>query len=94
MRGKRLWQTLRLWGIWGSAARTEYARKQKIYAGIGENVSIMDRKVPLYANLIRFHNNIHIASNVSFITHDVTHVMLNGKECIWGGTRRLSDALK
>ena len=48
-------------------------------------MTIMDRKVPLYSNLIRFHNNIEVASNVSFITHDVTHCMLN-KYAGGGGT--------
>ena len=33
--------------------------------------------MPLYAQLIRIHNNVKIASNVTFATHDVTHSMLN-----------------
>ena len=37
----------------------------------------MDRKVPLYANLIRLGSNVHLASNVSLVTHDITHVLLN-----------------
>lgn len=37
----------------------------------------MDRKIPLYANLIRLGNNVHLASNVTFVTHDITHKMLN-----------------
>lgn len=83
MRGKRFIHTFRLWMISSSKKRADYARKYGIYNAIGENVSIMDRKVPLYANLIRFHNNIRVASNVSFITHDITHNMLN---CA-GGTK-------
>jgi acetyltransferase-like isoleucine patch superfamily enzyme len=31
----------------------------------------------LYANLVRLGNNVHLASGVSFITHDITHTMLN-----------------
>ena len=82
MKGKRLWHTLHLWMISSSIKRTEYARKHNLYNAIGKNVSIMDRKVPLYSNLIRFHNNIKVASNVHFITHDITHKMLN---CVNGG---------
>ena len=41
------------------------------------NCTIQKRKVPLYANLIRLGNNVHIASNVSFQTHDVSHLVLN-----------------
>lgn len=79
---KRLWQTFRLCTIRGSAARTDYIRKQHVYGAIGENCTIQKRKVPLYANLIRLGNNVHIASNVSFLTHDVTHLMLNNLEFV------------
>lgn len=33
--------------------------------------------IPLYSNLIKFHNNIAVASGVRFITHDVIHCVLN-----------------
>lgn len=74
---KRLWQTIRLWTIPGSSKRTAYLRKKHVFASMGKNVSIMDRKVPLYANLIRIGNNVHIASKVDLITHDITHIALN-----------------
>ena len=74
---KRLWQTFRLYTIRGSKARTEYIRKQHVYGAIGDNCTIQKRKVPLYANLIRLGNNVHLASNVSFLTHDVSYMVLN-----------------
>ena len=74
---KRLWQTFRLFTIRGSKARTEYIRKQHVYGSIGDNCTIQKRKVPLYANLIRLGNNVHLASNVSFLTHDVSYMVLN-----------------
>lgn len=74
---KRLWQSFRLCTIRGSAARTEYLRKQKVFASIGKNCTIQKRKIPLYANLIRLGDNVHIASGVSFLTHDVTCLVLN-----------------
>lgn len=77
MTRKRLWQTIRLWSMSSSAKRVEYLRKNRIFGGIGDNVTIMDRKVPLYAKLIRIHNNVRIASNVTFATHDITHFVLN-----------------
>ena len=76
MKAKRLFQTFRLWTIRGSRARAEYAKKAGIYAFVGEKVRIMDRKVPLHSKLIGFHNNIMVASNVMFITHDVIHGVL------------------
>lgn len=92
---KRLWQSFRLLTIRGSAARTEYIRKQHIYASIGDNCTIQKRKVPLYANLIRLGNNVHIASNVSFLTHDVSHLVLKnlpGVPTVGGGYRNVSVA--
>lgn len=77
MTKERLWQTIRLWTMLKSTDRVKYLREKKIFGKIGENVLIMDRKIPLYANLIRIHNNVKIASNVTFVTHDVTHGMLN-----------------
>ena len=77
MTKERLWQTFRLWTMIKSTDRVNYLKKNKIFGQIGENVLIMDRKIPLYAKLIRIHNNVKIASNVTFVTHDVTHGMLN-----------------
>lgn len=79
---KRLWQSFRLLTIRGSAARTEYIRKQHVYGAIGEHCTIQKRKVPLYANLIRLGNNVHIASNVSFLTHDVSYLVLKNMPAI------------
>ena len=85
---KRLWQSFRLFTIRSSAARTEYIRKKHVYGAIGDNCTIQKRKVPLYANLIRLGNNVHIASNVSFLTHDITHVVFNNmKEYAGQGIR-------
>ena len=60
-----------------SVKRVDYLRRNHIFGEIGKNVTIMDRKIPLYANLIRIHDNVRIASNVTFATHDITHYMLN-----------------
>ena len=77
MKLKRLLQIVRLWTISSDPGRAQWAKKQHIYAGVGENVRIMDRKIPLYANLIRYHNNIQVASGVSFITHDAIMSVFN-----------------
>lgn len=77
MTKKRLWQTFMLWTKMSSKKRVEYLKKKKVFGAIGENVLIMDRKIPLYANLIRLHNNVRLASHVTFATHDVTHTMLS-----------------
>lgn len=77
MTRKRLWQTICMWSKIRSTDRVAYLKKNHIFGEIGENVTIMDRKIPLYAKLIRIHNNVRLASNVTFATHDITHLMLN-----------------
>lgn len=73
----RIWHSLMLCLINGSGGRAEYLRRKHIFGSIGESCTIMDRKVPLYANLIKLGNNVHIASKVSFTTHDAIHLLLN-----------------
>lgn len=77
MKGKRLWQTLRLYSILEPVKRTEYLRKNNIFASIGENCSIEDRIIPLYAKCIRIGNNVRLASHVLLVTHDVSYFVLN-----------------
>ena len=59
--------------------RAEYLKKHHIFKHVGENCMVMFRKIPLHANLISLQDNVRIASNVLFITHDVTFSMLNEK---------------
>ena len=84
MHGARLRQTLRLYTILTSTGRTRYLKEKKIFGAIGDNCNIMSRTVPLYAKLIKLGNNVRIASNVTFVTHDVTHVMLNANQTLKG----------
>jgi acetyltransferase-like isoleucine patch superfamily enzyme len=44
---------------------------------MGDNCMVMFRKIPLYPELISVGNNVWVASNVTFVTHDVIHQMLN-----------------
>ncbi len=77
VKGKRLWQTLRMYSILEPVKRTEYLRKKNIFASLGENCSIEDRIVPLYAKCIKIGNNVRLASHVYLITHDVSYFVLN-----------------
>ena len=65
--------------------RIEFLKKHHLYGSIGENCSIQKRKLPLYSNLVYIHNNVHIASSVGFVTHDIIHNMLNIKYKNEGG---------
>ena len=77
MRLRMLWYQFRMLTIRDGVKRTAYLKKRNVYAGIGENVMIQSRKIPLYPELIRIGNNVRMAFNVLFVTHDVVHNMLN-----------------
>lgn len=77
MRGKRFLYTIRLWTIRESKERANWMRDHHVFAHMGNDCSIMSRKVPLYAKLISIGDNVNIASNVGLITHDVAHMVLN-----------------
>lgn len=77
-RQRKFWSAV-LYLIPSAKKRTEFMRCHHLYGAIGENCSIQKRKLPLYSNLVFLHNNIKIASNVGFVTHDIIHTMLNSK---------------
>lgn len=77
MRGKRLWATIRLWLISDAGKRSAFLREKGVFFHFGEGSLFMDRIVPLYPELISIGSNVKIASNVHFVTHDITHIMLN-----------------
>ena len=77
MRGKRLWHSLRLFTMLKIKDRMQYFRDNDIFHSMGKYCAIMDRKVPLYSKLISFGDNVKVASNVTFLTHDTTHFVLN-----------------
>lgn len=72
----RLRHTLGMCMLKSGAKRAKYLRKHKILRSTGENCMVMFRKIPLYPRLISLGNNVWIASNVTFVTHDVIHKML------------------
>lgn len=85
MRGKRLLQSISLVMIRSSHRRADYLRKHDVLKHMGEHCTFQRRKIPLYPKLISIGDNVHLAAGVSFITHDVTHIMLNH---LGGGKRR------
>ena len=77
-RERKIWSAV-LYLIPNAKKRAEFMKKKGLYGSIGENCSIQKRKLPLYSNLIFIHDNVKIASNVGFVTHDIIHKMLNEK---------------
>ncbi len=78
-RFKRLFFSVVLMLIKSGHRRIEIIKKYHLYGSIGENCYIQKRKLPLYSNIVFLHDNVHIASSVGFVTHDIIHNMLNIK---------------
>ncbi len=76
----RLRHTLGMCFTLSAMKRAEYIKKHDIFYHMGNNCMVMFRKIPLYPKLISFGDNVWVASNVAFITHDVIHCMLNFRE--------------
>lgn len=77
MRGKRMIHTLHLFLERNAVKRTEYLRKNEVFRSLGNGCIIENRIVPLYSELISIGDNVHLASGVHLITHDITHIMIN-----------------
>lgn len=74
---KKQWQRLRVALILDSDKRNNYIVKHKIFKSVGENFFFQPRVIPSDPELIKFHNNVIVTSNVTFVTHDVFHLGLN-----------------
>lgn len=75
----RLYHSIRLFLCPAGIRRAAYLKDRKIFSSFGDNCSVMLWKIPLYPKLIKIGNNVKIASNVTFITHDISYAMLNDK---------------
>lgn len=57
--------------------RTKFLKKHNIFDYMGEKVFFQPRIIPSEPKQIRLHNNVVVAANVTFITHDVIDKMIN-----------------
>ena len=51
-------------------------KKKDIFAGFGENIRYASNTIPAEPYLVKIHNNVRIAADVRFITHDIIDGML------------------
>ena len=58
-------------------ARAEYLKKKHYFKSIGEHVYLQPWNFGTEPNMISFGDNVHIASGVEFINHDITCMMFN-----------------
>lgn len=68
---------LRIALIFESKKRTKYIIKHNIFKSVGKNFFFQPRIIPSDPELIKFHNNVTVASGVTFINHDLVHNVLN-----------------
>ena len=90
---KRVWYGIRMLTLQSGLQRTSYLKKKGLFGSMGENVMLQSRKIPLYPDKIFIGNNVRVASNVSFITHDVIHNMLNNLPENIGGVQYIAKRL-
>ncbi|WP_270564246.1 acyltransferase [Faecalibacterium prausnitzii] len=74
---KRYWMMLRLISIGGGYSRAEYLKKKHYFKSIGEHVYLQPWNFGTEPELISFGDNVHVASNVNFVNHDITCMMFN-----------------
>lgn len=65
--------------VMGSRKRTDFLKKRDVFAGFGDNCYYCSRKIPEEPYMVKLHNNVVVASNVNFITHDIINDMLARK---------------
>lgn len=73
----RIRHTICLHLTYSAISRARYMKKHNIFYHMGDDCMVMFRKIPLYPKLISIGNNVRIASDVTLVTHDVIHTMIN-----------------
>ena len=71
MKMTRLYHSLRLFTIRGGARRAKYLKKHNILGAIGDNCKWGPWLVPLYPELIRLGDNVHVHKTARIVTHDM-----------------------
>lgn len=71
---------LRIALIFESKKRTKYIIEHKIFKQTGKNFFFQPRLIPSDPELIKFHDNVTVASGVTFINHDIMHNVLTNLE--------------
>lgn len=71
---------LRLFLIRNTKKKAEYLKKRNIFHKMGDNCGYHPFKIPSEPYLLSIHNNVSIAANVDFVTHDITCDVFNGSK--------------
>ncbi len=71
---------IRCYLILNPIKRTKYLIKKGVFNSVGKNFYFCPRKIPQDPMLIRFGDNVKVATDVFFVTHDIIHDMVNDIE--------------
>ena len=75
----RLSQKIIFFLLKNGVKRAEYLKKKNILKYIGDNCLYQPYYIPMDPKLLKINNNVYIAANVRFITHDASRNMLKNK---------------
>ena len=76
---KEIVSKIRFFLLKNGIERAKYLKRNNILMYMGENCLYQPYKLPMDPKLIKIHNNVYIAANVVFITHDTSRNMLSNK---------------
>lgn len=80
---KKQLRRIRIALIFESKKRTKYIIKKKVFKSVGDNFFFQPRFIPSDPELIKFHNNVTVASGVTFINHDLIHNVMQNIDNSW-----------
>lgn len=80
MRYGSIMQKIRFIFFAGGEERGNWIRKRNIFKECGINLMYQSRVYPMDPKLVAIHNNVSIAANVTFVTHDAIRHTLNYRD--------------
>ncbi len=69
---------LMMYLLYSPQKRTQWLKKNKVFYHMGENCYYHTRDIPAEPYLLSIHDNVRVAANVRFITHDTVSLMIDG----------------
>ena len=73
----RLWVMLKLLLLRRGEDRAAFLKKQNVFGMMGECCFWHPKTLPSEPELVYLHDNVNVASDVYFCTHDVLHILFN-----------------
>lgn len=91
---KKLWIILHLYLTKNGRKKAEYLKSLNVFKSFGNNNFWYSRIIPADMEMISIHNNVKIATDVYFCTHDVLHDLFNDDVKLKGKYTRYSKNIE